>query len=763
MHAISNHPKTGFRTFQIAIGILAVFLVVPYGQESAAVLGQEPACRQSLLMPYEQHVASVDEQHSLRMSNTQVNIPQGFQPWWSQYLERPLWESSRALTIDVETLVVGAIRNSPKVLALSTIPEIRQTEIAVAEATFDPRAFLESKFIRTSDTATTILTAGGDTTATPRYRDQNWYYSGGVRKKTGFGGQFEAAQKFGLESNNAIIFEPYWALYPQGSARLTLSYTQPLLNGAGRAYNESVIVLAAIGADIAADQFAAELQNHLLEVNRAYWTLYLERVTLLQKRHLLNEAERIWGDLDARKNFDANTGQIIRVAAAVDARRASLVRSDAAVHNAESRINLLVNDPKLISPERAELIPIQRPNLQYPNIGVRDSLITALHNRPEINASLKEIRAACIREKIACKDLLPVLDAVLSTYAMGLQGDSRMGQAWVDQFTVGEPGYTTGLMLEVPMGNRSAKARLYKRQLEFRQFSLQLRQVVAVLVEEIEVAVRDIDASFREAQAQYLAMNAANTEIKYLEERWRLLPSEDQVAGIVLEDLLAAQERCGIAEIGFASAQVRYNLALANLNRATGILLRFQTEFPPSERDAPTQDRLEEIPLPPSDLSTPLPPPISNLPTTSARTTSTNNNVQPRANLNRDVEITEKLPPVPLPAEQGASMKTGVKTPPPSPGEVLAPLPPPVTSIPTTTPGSTSAVNIPGQSSSNSSRSAQSVDKSQPKPQSVRRHIPPENGTHPSKYDDIAPLPPPINNNPAAAATTASTKAIIVR
>ena len=161
MPAISNHPRTAFPLNPDGCRHLGRFSCLPYGRESGAILGEETSSRQALIIPYEQHVASVDEQHSLRMANTQQDIPPGFQPWWSPYVERPLWDSSRALAIDVEALVLGAMKHSPKVLALSTIPEIRKTEIVDAQATFDPRAFLESKFIRTSDPVANILTTGG--------------------------------------------------------------------------------------------------------------------------------------------------------------------------------------------------------------------------------------------------------------------------------------------------------------------------------------------------------------------------------------------------------------------------------------------------------------------------------------------------------------------------------------------------------------------------------------------------------------------------
>jgi outer membrane protein TolC len=684
MPAFKKTPYTVPCSKRIVVFAFVVFLVLTYGQISSVLLAQDTMSRQQLLFPYEQRMASVDEQHSIRMAKTQQEIPPGFQPWWSPYQERPLWQSSRALAIDIETLVLGTMKYSPKVLALSTIPEIRKTDITEAQALFDARSFLESKFIRTSDPVTNFLMVGGG----PRYRDQNWYASGGVRRRSLMGGNFEVSQRLGFEDNNSIYYKDTNIPVPQGSSKLAISYTQPLLNGAGRAYNESVIVLAMIDAGVACDQFAAELQNHLLDVNKAYWTLYMERVTLLQKRRLAKEAEAILNELEARKTLDANTGQIIRARAAVESRRAGLVRYEAAVYNAEARIQLLVNDPHLLAPERAELIPIQYPQLQYPSFGVRDSLITALHNRPEVNQSLQEIRAACLREKIATKDLLPVLDAVLSMYVSGLATAGSVGDAFTDQFSVGEPGYTTGLMFEMPLGNRAAKARLCKRQLEIQQFSFQLKQTVAVVVEEIEVAVRDVDAAYNEAQARYLSMKAADTEIKYLESRWRLLPSEDQVAGIVLEDLLAAQERAGNAEIGYASAQVSFNMALAHLNRATGILLQCLSDPGSGERGMPPSDNKEDIPVPPSEVLAPLPPTVSNAPATVPIANAPNNNpAQSQVNLQRTAGLVEKSQVAPMLAEKITPPANGVKPLPMPKAGAIAPLPPPVVNVPTTAAG----------------------------------------------------------------------------
>jgi outer membrane protein TolC len=724
------------------------------------------------------------------MSKVQPVIPAGFQPWWNQYTDRPLWKSSHPLTIEVEELVLGAMQYSPKVLALSTIPEIQKTEIVVAEAAFDTHAFLESKFIRTSEPPATILVTGD--ALLDRYRDQNWYYSGGVRKKTGLGGQFEASQKIGLDDSNAtnLVAPPFPWQFPQGSSRLQLSYTQPLLNGAGRAYNESVIVLAAIDASVAADQFAAELQQHLLDVNKAYWTLYLERVALLQKRHLFYQAESILNDLEARKHLDANSGQIVRAKAAMESRRGALIRLEAGVRNAEARINQLVSDPKLVSIDRIELIPIQQPNLQYPECSVRDSLITALHNRPEVNQVIEGIRAASVRQQVATKDLLPVLDAVLATYVSGIEGHDDIGRAWVDQFSVGEPSYSAGLMFEMPLGNRMAKARLQKRNLECQQFCMQLKQTVAVLVEDVENSVRDVDASYCEAQAQYLSMQAANSEIKYLEARWRFLPSEEQVAGIVLEDLLDAQDRCGNAEFNFASAQVAYNIALANLNRATGLLLQCISVPSPSQQLAPPGKAPEQIPLPPSQVVSPngdvraapppmqyqitpqaLPPALTNLAVPAAGNTPANNTpATAQANLNRATRMVEKSQPEPVRADQGATPKSSVEVaplPPPSQVAQSAPSPPALTNLAVPAAGNTPANNTPTIAQANMNRATRMAGKSQPEPMRASQNASlkgnAEVAPFPPPTQFVAPLPPVVTNLPATTAATTPTDSNIKR
>ncbi|MDH3717350.1 MAG: TolC family protein, partial [Planctomycetota bacterium] len=376
----------------------------------------------------------------------------------------------------------------------------------------------------------------------------------------------------GFENSNSSFFIPQ----DQGTAQLRLSYTQPLWRGAGRVYNTGLIVLAKIDTKIAEDEFSRQLQSHLLEVTRAYWGLYLERGTLLQKKKLYEGARGILDQLEPRVELDAPKNQIARARAAVTARQTDLLRAEMAVRNAEAKIRALVNDPQLADIENSEFIPQDQPIRQFIPISMRESLVTALQKRPEIGQALKQVQAAAVRMDMADKELLPVLDLIMDTYVSGLQGDSNVGQAFEDQFSTGAPSYSVGLRFEVPLHNRAAKARMQRRRLEMRQVTNQLDTTAETLMLEVEVAVREVHTSFREMQATHQSMKAADLELTYLQKRWEQLAGDDRTGSLVLEDLLAAQERLTEAEFRFLNSEVTYNLSLMNLKRATGMLLEYE-------------------------------------------------------------------------------------------------------------------------------------------------------------------------------------------
>ncbi len=203
--------------------------------------------------------------------------------WWDAAIRQPLRPPATVTTIDLQNVLLRALRHSAQIRVLQETPQIRRTAIDEAAAEFDWTSFLESQWTDTSEPVGNRLTTGGPT----RFRDEYLSASAGVRRRIRTGGRFEIAQEFGHQQNNSLFFDPP----NQGSSRLTLNYTQPLLRGAGSEYNTSLTLLAEIDTAASCDEVASQLQVLLLNVTRAYWGLYLERGILLQRRRFYTEAD----------------------------------------------------------------------------------------------------------------------------------------------------------------------------------------------------------------------------------------------------------------------------------------------------------------------------------------------------------------------------------------------------------------------------------------------------------------------------------------
>ena len=410
-----------------------------------------PSTAQPVRPIFRQDVPTVP-QGTLAVVGPAPVLPSGFLPWWQAEVTHPRQSQSALVPVAPTGLVLAAMAHSAQIRALNESVFISQSAITEAEGKFDPRAFAESRLVADSDPVGNTLTTGGPNP----WIDTHWYGSAGIRKQGLSGAQLEVSQQIGYEDSNSLYFLPNH----QGTARLAITLTQPLLNGAGTAYNGSVMVLADINADIARDRFSRDLQALLMDLHRNYWDLYLQRSALAQRTRLYGQAIVIRDELKARQALDATRGQLIRAEAAVAGREAALVRYRAAVSNAEARIRALVNDPALAPLGRAEMVPEQMPIRTLVPADLGDSLVTALKSRPEIQQGIKEVRAAGVRTNVAANEVLPVLNAIIETYVSGLEGRGAIARAYGDQFSEGRPSYTGGLYFEIPLGgNRSANAR----------------------------------------------------------------------------------------------------------------------------------------------------------------------------------------------------------------------------------------------------------------------------------------------------------------
>ncbi|MDM8546902.1 TolC family protein [Candidatus Venteria ishoeyi] len=503
-------------------------------------------------------------------------IPVDFEPWWQALVIAQMNPKSNRTYQKLDELLLRALSHSSQMRVFSDLPLIRETVIEETKGKFDPHLFVEAKYGRTDRPTGSDLETGGPT----RFKENDWYLEAGLRKKFTTGGNIEIAQEIGHRDNNSTYFNPK----EQGRANLSLTFRQPLLNGAGFEYNESQIDIAKVDHQVSMDEFIRQVSTHLLEVERSYWALYLERANLLQQKKLFTEAEKVVAELEARSGIDT-LGTRMKLAKASKAQRyAASIRSEQAVRNAEGKLASLINDPELLANDAFELVTTDSPKMFAMPTNIKAAAQIALEHRPEVLQAFKQLKAGVIRMQMTEKELQPVLDFVAEATLHGLRDEYDVGQAFSDQFDRGGPSYGIGLMFDMALGNHVAKARHRRRSIEVRQLTAQLQTTIETILLEVQVAVRELDTAYREMLAQYQSMQARQAHLDTLEER-RSANLVDSDNSTYLERLLDAQNERVNTEQGFLNSYVAYNVAYSNYDRATGLFLEARQLVPKQYED----------------------------------------------------------------------------------------------------------------------------------------------------------------------------------
>jgi outer membrane protein len=493
-------------------------------------------------------------------------IPVDYDPWWLDQVGRQVFSDAVPEPASLEDLYNRALVHSTQIAVFNDIPLIRETGIREARAAFDPVAFAEGKYEHSNEPVGSTLTTQLD----DEFDERESALEVGVKQKLPTGAEAALSQRIGRVRNNSNYFIPN----PQTQAQLVLSVVQPLLRGAWTTYNKSIIRIAQIDSEMAKEEFLRQAQSHLMEISRAYWSMFLARAMLLQQERLVAEARDVIGRLEQRRDIEAVAGQVERARSALMERQAAMVRSEMAIKNAEDRVKALVNDPEMTLAHAVELVPADPLYMLEAPVDVRESAVVALNQRPEVKQGFSQLRATALRLDMAKNEVLPVLNLILETSLSGLGDHWNLDKAVNTEFD--HFGYLMGLRFEYPLGNRAADARMLRKRLEMRQQIAQVKTTLETVLLEVKFAVRDVKTSYREMQSRYQTVLAAQEDLRVLQERWEVETGGGRPGSAYLELLLTSQERLASAEEGLLRSSVAYNVALVNLERAQGTLLQYE-------------------------------------------------------------------------------------------------------------------------------------------------------------------------------------------
>lgn len=430
---------------------------------------------------------------------------------------------------------------------------IAVTPIDVAKARFDPVFQANTSFRRTetpfvNPTGTSIggiATGGNDTRV-------------GVTDLNRFGG---TAALFG---NNRFDTENNANFFTADRPSMEVSYTQPILAGAGQRANQAPIVVARLQQEQSYFQFKGAMQNLVRDTITAYWNLVQARTELLARETQVEQLQWSYDFRMTRKKvgFDDKADTSQATAAYMNA-RGLLVQSQGNVLQREAALRNLIGLP----PEDGKrLVPSTPPTRDRVEFRWEEIVETAQARRPdiiELNLILQADQESLIQRKNLAR---PSLDAVALHRWNGLTGTALASGNHVDTGFNNHTDWTLGVNFSVPLSLRESRARVRNTELLITKDRANIQQAIHQTEHALATSLRSLDLNL-EAYETYRDARAASTD------NVRVQKAEFENGRVNFLNWLVAISDLANATVSEAQSLISYNLELANLEQQSGTIL----------------------------------------------------------------------------------------------------------------------------------------------------------------------------------------------
>lgn len=352
-------------------------------------------------------------------------------------------------------------------------------------------------------------------------------------------------------------------LSPVHRPTVELSYTQPLLAGAGRAANEAPIVIARYDQDRSYFQFKDSMQNLLQSVITGYWSLVEARTQLWAREIQVQQAQEAYEFGQAQlKTGNNDIGNVAQTRTALANFRASLVITRANVIQREAALrNALGLPPE----DGTRLVPSTPPTRERIQFDWQQLVETAQQRRPDL-IELNLILLADQQRRVQADNLAkPTFNAVGVHSWNGLRGQMLSG-ATLNSGINDNPSWTMGVTFEVPLTLRSARASLRSSELLLARDRANIQQGLHATEHTLATTVRSLDQFYMQYKAFQESREAARINLE-------LQDAQNRARRVIFLNVLQAITDWGNAVSSEATALTGYNSTLATLERETGTIL----------------------------------------------------------------------------------------------------------------------------------------------------------------------------------------------
>lgn len=576
MPRMQTHARTSFAAL-LAVNLIAIGIA---GCAGPLEQSSHDALRQSLLDSYRTSWGDKAELPTVKLERQPSDVDQrlsqdeldaldnssGPESYQSEKLELGSnltgKKQADATELTLTRAVELAVEHNLPIRIARLTPAIAREQLTQARSIFDTTFFADLEYANLDTPRPPGVVTGfaGD------QQTNQIELSTGIRKSFSTGTAIEASTSATHINQKPTAF----AVNDYNEADISLSVTQPLLQGFGQQVNRATIVLNENNEKRQTAALRTTLLQLVTDVETAYWQLSLARHRVLVQTRLLNRTIEDRDRLEGRADFDVSPVRITEANSFVELRRAEVIRARQDVRVLSDRLKQLINSPELPVTGEMLIVPTDKPIEEPVTFNLLDAVLTALRQRPEMQAALLDIDDAAVRQQVADNAKLPQLDLGATLGINGLDTNSTI-EAY-EEITEGNYiDYLLSLSFEQPIGNREARALSQQRRLEQQSAVLAYKNRAQETVIEVKNALRQVITTYELILANRAARRAAADSLRAIEEQER--------AGVALTpefllDLkLSTQQRLADAQTQEYQSLVTYNTAITELYRVMGTLL----------------------------------------------------------------------------------------------------------------------------------------------------------------------------------------------
>ncbi|MBI1927966.1 TolC family protein [Candidatus Poribacteria bacterium] len=464
-------------------------------------------------------------------------------------------EAEKQMELSLQNCITLALKSNLNIRIQRISPQIQDALVTMAQGRFDPSLTFNPNVNASEEPSPTPFLSGADV-RTSNTQATTLSLDDPIATGGSYGLSFNSNRS---ESNSRLQ-----TLNPAYRSGLTLSATQPLLEGFG-AVNKASIAIARNNKDISVLRLKAQLIQTLSEVQDTYWELVFAQENLKVQQLALKRAQDLLTINQRRKEVGKSTlSDVLQAQAAVASREADVIAAQDVVKDVEDRLKGVTNMIQDESIWNVSILPVGMPAFEAVKVDLQESLAQALQNRPEYAQAKIDLENSDISIKVAKNQRLPRLDLEGTLAFNGLGGDVNDPLSQVGKREHGT--WRAGLFLHMPIGGRGTKAALKRTQLEKEQGLLALQDLEQQIITQVRGAVRQLETDSKRIDATKAAEEFARQALLAEEKKYELGLSTSH-------DLLQFQAELATTTRNHLRSVIDYRQSIVALYQASGVTL----------------------------------------------------------------------------------------------------------------------------------------------------------------------------------------------